>query len=350
MQVKVPKHRAGVVVAPMPVARTQSRPEPKPPPPALHAQRIVTADPDECAQRMRALGMRVRHNQMSPGPYSAAVVTVPVPDVRISLTSYGSVIASQGSPPAGTYALALPVSPAAGAFLDHHPLRPGTIGLVRPGREFHLLRPARFECVMVFPAADAMDRLSDAALGRPLPQLLGGGPLAAVGDDALATTARHIAQLCTGWTQVEKQFPDDAAVHEGAVRLGHQIIDALLGMVRAPEPVIGWSARQRVVRAAWELVEDSDDIVTVCGLCLRLGVPIRTLDDAFRACLGMAPKRFILGMRLNKVRRLLTRPDDATSVTGAATQLGFFHFGHFARHYVGLFGERPSLTLRRARS
>src|SRR5262249_4631470 len=85
---------------------------------------------------------------------------------------------------------------------------------------------------------------------------------------------------------------------------------------------------------------------TVSDLCLRLAVPIRTLDDAFRSCLGVTPRRFILGMRLNKVRRLLKRPSDDTTVTAAATHHGFFHFGHFAGHYYRLFGELPSDTLR----
>ncbi len=55
-------------------------------------------------------------------------------------------------------------------------------------------------------------------------------------------------------------------------------------------------------------------------------------------------------MRLNKAHRMLLRPTDETTVTDAATQFGFYHFGHFARVYARLFGERPSETLRRAKS
>ena len=96
--------------------------------------------------------------------------------------------------------------------------------------------------------------------------------------------------------------------------------------------------------------DDAAGVVRVGQLCLALGVPIRTLDDAFRVGMGLSPKRFILGVRLNKVRRQLSQPDDETAVTSAATAQGFFHFGHFAGHYRRLFGETPSLTLSRARS
>ena len=105
-----------------------------------------------------------------------------------------------------------------------------------------------------------------------------------------------------------------------------------------------------MIKRAWEVVEDDEGAATVSQLCARLGVPIRTLDEAFRTGMGMPPKRFILGVRLNRVRRGLSHPDDATTVTSVATRFGFFHFGHFSRQYVKMFGELPSQTLRRARA
>ena len=95
--------------------------------------------------------------------------------------------------------------------------------------------------------------------------------------------------------------------------------------------------------------DDAAGVVTVGQLCLALGVPIRTLDDAFRTGVGLSPKRVILGVRLNKVRQELSQPDETTTVTAAATRQQFFHFGHFSSRYRWLFGEPPSQTLHRAR-
>jgi len=51
--------------------------------------------------------------------------------------------------------------------------------------------------------------------------------------------------------------------------------------------------------------------------------------------------------RLNRVRADLERADAKTSVSTAALQWGFWHFGHFTRDYVKHFGEKPSETRRR---
>jgi AraC family ethanolamine operon transcriptional activator len=105
-----------------------------------------------------------------------------------------------------------------------------------------------------------------------------------------------------------------------------------------------------VLDRAWKMIEDdAAGVFTVGQLRLALGVPIRTLDEAFQNGMGMGPKRFILRVRLNKVRRQLSQPDETTTVTAAATRQHFFHFGHFSSHYRWLFGETPSQTLHRAR-
>jgi AraC family ethanolamine operon transcriptional activator len=62
----------------------------------------------------------------------------------------------------------------------------------------------------------------------------------------------------------------------------------------------------------------------------------------------MPPARYLRILRLNAARRALLS-GRAGSVTAAATDFGFFHFGRFARDYRGLFGEAPSETMRRGR-
>jgi AraC family ethanolamine operon transcriptional activator len=89
-----------------------------------------------------------------------------------------------------------------------------------------------------------------------------------------------------------------------------------------------------------------DEPPTVSELCALLGVSRRTLQACFQNTWGMGPLAWLNTLRLNAVRRRLKT---AASVTEAATEFGFWHFGHFSSGYQSLFGELPSTTLSRYR-
>jgi AraC-like DNA-binding protein len=66
--------------------------------------------------------------------------------------------------------------------------------------------------------------------------------------------------------------------------------------------------------------------------------------------MGIGPNAYLKLRRLHCVRADLERADSrVTSISMAALQWGFWHFGHFTHDYVNLFGEKPSDTLRRQR-
>lgn len=92
-------------------------------------------------------------------------------------------------------------------------------------------------------------------------------------------------------------------------------------------------------RAHEWVVSRLDDPPTVAELCQTLGVSRRTLQNCFQATWGMGPLAWLNTLRLNAVR---LRLKSAATVTEAATQFGFWHFGHFASDYHALFGELPS--------
>jgi len=83
-------------------------------------------------------------------------------------------------------------------------------------------------------------------------------------------------------------------------------------------------------------------------LALVAGVRPRTLETHFRTFLGSTPLGWVRRMRLANARRELQRRKDAT-VTDIALASGFTQLGRFAAHYRAVFGEAPSMTLRRNR-
>jgi AraC family ethanolamine operon transcriptional activator len=101
-----------------------------------------------------------------------------------------------------------------------------------------------------------------------------------------------------------------------------------------------------VERVSGMVADRLSETPSVGDICEAMGVSRRTLQSAFQATWGMGPLAWLTTMRLNAVRRRLK---SANHVTEAATEFGFWHFGHFAGHYQALFGECPSQTLKRHR-
>ena len=128
-------------------------------------------------------------------------------------------------------------------------------------------------------------------------------------------------------------------------------LTAALVPVNGPSGAVAAPARACQValadRARQVVASRLDEPLTVADLCQVLGVSRRSLQNCFQATWGMGPLQWLNTLRLNAVRRRLR---DAASVTEAATEFGFWHFGHFAGDYRALFGELPSQTLQRSRA
>jgi AraC family ethanolamine operon transcriptional activator len=90
--------------------------------------------------------------------------------------------------------------------------------------------------------------------------------------------------------------------------------------------------------------------IPISTLCQIVGLSERGFRDAFYRVRGMSPKRYLIAVRLKGVRTALreagARP---ATVTGVATDYGFYELGRFAASYKAAFGEIPSKTLRSAR-
>ena len=88
--------------------------------------------------------------------------------------------------------------------------------------------------------------------------------------------------------------------------------------------------------------------VTIASLAQEYGVSEQTLQNAFKSLFGFTPSRFLRNLKLNHVRRALIKADpDEDAIVHVAKRWGFTHMGHFSRYFTDLFGENPSVTLKR---
>lgn len=74
---------------------------------------------------------------------------------------------------------------------------------------------------------------------------------------------------------------------------------------------------------------------------------VRTLQVDFREMYGMSPLQFIRNRRLARARDLLLSGRQHLTISKVVSEVGYSHQARFAAEYKRLFGESPSVTLRR---
>ncbi|HVZ02967.1 MAG TPA: AraC family transcriptional regulator [Dongiaceae bacterium] len=109
-------------------------------------------------------------------------------------------------------------------------------------------------------------------------------------------------------------------------------------------------AAPRQVRRAEDFIEANwNQPLSIEDLAAAAGCSVRSLFRTFRQSRGYTPLEFARRLRLDKARRMLEKPDAATTVTSVAFACGFNDLGRFSKDFTQAFGELPSLVLSRTR-
>jgi len=163
---------------------------------------------------------------------------------------------------------------------------------------------------------------------------------------------RVLAQLVSIDQGVPGALESTGAVDTTARKLMESVRKALWGQPALTTQVGRPSIpRRQVVRAVMDSIAQRDgEYLTVADLAFAAGVSERTLRTVFQEYFGMGPVQYLKLRTLNLIRKELKTADPSvTTITQVATRFGVWELGRLARDYQGLFGERPSETLRCAR-
>lgn len=114
----------------------------------------------------------------------------------------------------------------------------------------------------------------------------------------------------------------DRAVGRPAIRRA-QVLDRALGLMRSM----------------------GDEQVYTEDLCRAAGVSERTLRNVFYEHFGIAPHRYLMMARLNRVRAAIREAGPGDTISSICADAGIWDFGRFAHQYRELFGVLPSQHL-----
>jgi AraC family ethanolamine operon transcriptional activator len=133
--------------------------------------------------------------------------------------------------------------------------------------------------------------------------------------------------------------------------LALQVRKVLETSVPTPETSMRTQRAAAVARACRFIDSYLGRPIGLAELCARCEVGVRTLEYGFRQFYDTTPIGFIKSQRLSRTRAALARAGaQPVSISAIARRMGFTHMGQYAQDYRSLFGESPTMTLRRAQS
>jgi transcriptional regulator GlxA family with amidase domain len=144
--------------------------------------------------------------------------------------------------------------------------------------------------------------------------------------------------------------PEVLAIPAVAKGMEQELICAVLACLTDTTAATSTRPSQQMVIRRFEQVLEAnlDEPLYMPEICAAIGVPGRTLRHLCQEYLGVSPRRYLWLRRMDQARRALILADpQSKTVTEIAANHGFWEFGRFAVTYQQLFGEAPSMTLRR---
>lgn len=104
--------------------------------------------------------------------------------------------------------------------------------------------------------------------------------------------------------------------------------------------------KNRTMNRVLEYIEANiHEEISIAKLCKIAEVSERSLRYCFHDNFELGPNRYLLNLRLNRVRSELSKTTSSrVKILDIANVHGFWHMGKFAADYRGLFGELPSHT------
>ncbi len=283
--------------------------------------------------------------QLDPGPLRTQVERVDLGPIAVERRTFNLSLNARGDLNPGRLLLAITADPQ--TSVHWFGAESGYADLASSGGSFDVTTtgPATVYCVSL-----DLDRLAGSGLGLAQAAARHGASACCVRNAVAVQRLRRSIRTCLrahriAGSRYSRGVPEELeralaaalqAVEQRPVANGSRSLSRRVAAVRACEAYLG------------EHLEGNPSLLE---LSAASGLRPRSLFNAFHAVTGLSPMAYLRRIRLNNVRRILSRTETPhTRIIDVAADFGFWHMGHFTADYRDMFGESPSETLRRARA
>lgn len=293
--------------------------------------------------------------QLSMRPLPSRLTRVICPEVCLDLVSLGAAMLFTGTMPEKHYTLIFVTEcerkgRSFNFAIEHNE---GYMGFFPPGGVLDAYTPEGYANATLTVSAPVFE----SAVERLFPEI----PECVLQHGAgIRIGATDQARLRRLLESVKEGIDDPSAPLAGEpvrCQLGIDLLEVFFSALRngceslIPPPGLRIAGKLRRLKQGRDfLTEHLHQPLSLDALCGELGMSRRGVEQLFYDSMGIGPNAFLRHQRLHSARRALqATPRTAGAVKQTALAWGFWHMGHFAREYRGLFGESPSATLARQR-
>jgi AraC family transcriptional regulator, ethanolamine operon transcriptional activator len=287
---------------------------------------------------------------LRPGAFSCATTEFGLGDVVLQV-GRSTPWMSLGAVAPGFAWIGLPLGAAGTLRLNGREVGPGNVALYGPGADVDGANPQDTGWALVALPAAAAEVLLEPPRRSPLRRPGASAVLRAEGG-----AWERVASLVRRAAAVAAEEPGVFAVAEARRGLRDELLDALHGLLGSPpggprpRALPATPERRRLLRAVEDLLRaEPGRAGSAEEVCAALGVPPSRLRAAVGSSFGLSPDRYLRLRRLALARATLRSAEEPrpASLEQVAAAHGFWDAGAFAREYHDLFGEAPTLGLRR---
>ena len=257
----------------------------------------------------------------------------------------------QGNPPANVRTFGIPTEQCQHFLWRNQPSDGNTIQIYRDVTELEMVTQPFFEAIDLSIPEDILNHQCQ-TLGLPELDLIIGNA------EMLTCHPKDMRALRHSLFRVSQTLSHDPALintigmqNEIEYELPRLLLKALCS-AKANKQCSRPLKQQLALRKAVDYIKTNTNCpITLNELCQVTQVSARTLQYAFLKHFGLSPKAYLRVQRLNNSHKELfaSNPFDER-VAEVAYRHGFWHMAQFASDYKRLFGELPSMTLRKTQN
>lgn len=283
--------------------------------------------------------------QLDRGDFFADLIQFGDPEMVIGTCQWNRQLHQQGTSPKNFYTFAIHGPQSVPHLWRYIPCPLNSIIVFPENNELCSVSPPGYQTITVSIEETYFEQLAE-NLGYPeLRSFLRKGDVILCEPEDITKMQYFLMSLCR--TAARTNFlPVENILNEQIKwKTARFLLQAILsgGKQTATKPSI---KRSRVISRVLEQLEDDVSFpLTVPALCKVAEVSERTLRNLFNATFTIGPKKYQQYLKLNAVRKQLSRFDSVQlNISDVANSNGFWHMGQFAADYYELFNELPTDT------